>query len=160
MGTILSIQKINKISTELHQQNKRIVVVGGCFDILHIGHIVFLEEAKKHGDILIVFLESDQTITKSKGPKRPINSQDDRAKILSALASVDYVVMLTPDIDAHMYDELVIALKPAIIATTSGDMKRHYKERSAKLVHAEVIDVTTPVSDKSTTTLIKLLDEL
>ena len=160
MNKILTIEQITKISSKLHEQNKHVVLVGGCFDILHIGHIVFLEEAKKHGDILVALLESDKTIIAIKGNKRPFNSQEDRAKILAALAVVDYVILLEQDMDDKIYDDLVFALKPAIIATTSGDINRHHKERQAKSVGAKVIDVTMPISDKSTTTLIHLLDEL
>jgi FAD synthetase len=160
MDKSISIEQIGEISSKIHQQNKRIVLLGGCFDILHIGHIVFLEEAKKQADILIVLIESDETITASKGPKRPINSQDERAKILAALSVVDYVIVLKPNMDNKAYDDLVIALKPAIIATTSGDINRHHKERQAELVDAKVIDVTTPITDKSTTRLIRMLDEL
>lgn len=160
MSKILSIDEVKQVATTIHKQNKKLVLVGGCFDLLHIGHITFLEEAKKNGDYLIVLLESDETITATKGPKRPINSQLDRAKILAALAAVDYVVLLQPEMNDTDYDNLVIPLKPAIIATTSGDSNRHHKERQAQLVHAKVLDVTMPISDKSTTKLIKLLNEL
>ena len=160
MDKRISLEQVGELSSTIHQQNKRIVLLGGCFDILHSGHIVFLESAKKQGDILIVLLESDETIAASKGPKRPINSQSDRAKILSALSVVDFVILLKPDMDNKAYDDLVIAIKPAIIATTSGDINRHHKERQAKLVGAHVIDVTTPITDKSTTRLIRMLDEL
>ena len=160
MDKSISTEQAAEISANMHQENKTIVLLGGCFDILHIGHIVFLEEAKKHGDVIVVLLESDQTITATKGPKRPYNVQVDRAKILSALAVIDYVVLLKPDMDNKAYDNLVFALKPAIIATTSGDVNRHHKERQAELVGAKVIDVTTQIIDKSTTKLIRLLDEL
>jgi rfaE bifunctional protein nucleotidyltransferase chain/domain len=160
MDKIVSTEQINEISAVLHKQNKRIVLSGGCFDLLHVGHITFLEEAKKQGDCFIVMLESDETIKKSKGNKRPINTQADRAKILAALSAVDYIVLLKPEMSNKEYDDLVIAIKPAIIATTSGDRNRHHKERTADLVNAKVIDVTMPISDKSTTAIIRLLDEL
>ena len=160
MGQIVNTEKITQIATELHKQSKRIVLVGGCFDILHIGHITFLEEAKKYGDCLMVLLESDEMIATTKGAKRPINIQEDRAKILAALALVDIVVLLTSPMTDQAYDDLVIAIKPAIIATTKGDTNKHHKERQAKLVEAQVIDVTPPISDKSTTKLIQLFDEL
>lgn len=143
-----------------NEGNKKRVLVGGCFDILHIGHLTFLQAAKQHGDTLIVLLESDQTIAETKGPNRPINTQEDRAKILSALAIVDTVIMLKPQMTNYDYDDLIMTLKPAIIATTSGDRNRHHKERQAKLVAAHVIDVTEQISDKSTTKLIALLNEL
>jgi len=160
MDKIITTEQINELNQTLHQQNKRIVLVGGCFDILHIGHITFLEKAKTQGDSLIVLLESDETITRTKGPKRPVNTLHDRAKILSALSYVDYVITLPPLMTDKSYETLVIALKPAIIATTSGDKNRAHKERQARLVQAKVVDVTPQISDKSTTKLIKLLDEI
>ena len=152
--------EIDKVSKNLHTDQKQIVLAGGCFDLLHIGHITFLEEAKKHGDVLIILLESDETITRTKGKNRPINSQVDRAKILAAIAAVDFVVCLTPHMTDKEYDALVFTIEPAIIATTKGDANTHHKERQAKQIGAEVIDVTLPISDKSTTKLIHLFDEL
>ncbi|HWY79636.1 MAG TPA: adenylyltransferase/cytidyltransferase family protein [Candidatus Sulfotelmatobacter sp.] len=157
---IAHITDIEALAKKFHTENKQIVILGGCFDLLHVGHIAFLEEAKKHGDVVIVLLESDETITATKGPKRPINSQEDRAKILSALTTVDIVILLKPHMTNKDYDALVFALKPDIIATTSGDSNRHHKERQAKLMNAQVIDVTMPVHDQSTTKLVTLLNEL
>ena len=160
MDKILTIDQTSQLQKTLAESNKRIVLAGGCFDILHIGHLTFLGEAKKHGDVLVVLLESDETITKAKGPKRPINIQQDRAQLLGALSLVDFVILLTPQMDNQAYDNLVIAIKPAIIATTQGDTNRHHKERQAALVDAEVIDVTGFVTDKSTSQIIKMLNEL
>lgn len=160
MNKIVAPDAIFEIADTLHKQQKRIVLCGGCFDILHIGHITFLEKAKKHGDFLIVFLESDSTITKTKGANRPINSQVDRAKIVASLTYVDTVVLLKPHMTDKDYETLVFAIKPAIIATTLGDTNRDYKERYAKLIGSRVLDVTKPISDKSTTKLVKLLKEL
>ncbi len=160
MNKIFTTKQVIEISSKLHEQNQRIVLVGGCFDLLHIGHITFLEEAKKKGDSVIVFLESDEAIKKAKGHKRPINSQQIRAKILAALSVVDAIILLEPHMTNEDYDALVFALKPAIIATTRGDVNRHHKERQAKQIGAKVVDVTPQISDKSTTKLINLLNEL
>ena len=73
---------------------KNIVLVGGCFDIVHLGHLIFLEKAKAKGDILIVLLESDENIRKNKGQNRPINNQEDRALFLSKLKMVDKLDIL------------------------------------------------------------------
>jgi rfaE bifunctional protein nucleotidyltransferase chain/domain len=160
MNKILTTKQADQISSKLHKQDKKIVLVGGCFDLLHIGHITFLEEAKKQGHTLLVLLESDDAIKKTKGSGRPINSQKIRAKILAALAVVDYVILLEPDMTNTDYDALVFAIKPAIIATTQGDVHRHHKDRQAKQIGAKVVDVTQPISDKSTTKLINLLNEI
>jgi len=141
-------------------QDKKIVLVGGCFDILHIGHLIFLDAAKKEGDCLIVLLESDESIKKSKGPRRPLNTQEDRARLLAAFESVDYVVLLPTDMHDKTYDTLVMEIKPAIIATTKGDQYRFHKERQAKSVGASVIDVTDPIKDQSTTKVFEILKEI
>lgn len=160
MNKIVDISEVKSTLAKRETEKKHIVVVGGCFDLLHIGHITFLEKAKKLGDLLIVFLESDEMIKETKGHNRPINSQNDRAHILAALAAVDVVIPLKPNMTDTAYDALVFAIKPAIIATTAGDLNRHHKERQAKKSNAKVVDVTLPISDKSTTKLVHLLEEL
>ena len=157
VGKILSLDESKKVTQQLHAAKKRIILAGGCFDILHIGHITFLEKAKKKGDVLVVLLESDEKIKKLKGRYRPINSQEDRAKILTSLTVIDYVIPLPPIYDDQEYDELVFTLKPAIIATTAGDPFRFHKERSAEKINAKVVDVIPLINDKSTTRLFHLL---
>ena len=88
------------------QKGQSIVTCNGCFDILHAGHIKFLEEAKSHGDILIVAINTDAYITKKKGRGRPVNSQDDRALVLAALACVDYVAIFAEDTPIALLEEL------------------------------------------------------
>lgn len=157
MNKILSIKKAIKIAENIRKQGKSIVLVGGCFDILHIGHIRFLQAAKQKGDVLIVLLESDETTGKMKGKNRPVNPHHIRAEVLAALESVNYVVLLPPlckDID---YDAIIGGIKPDIIATTKNDPNRRHKERQAKLVDAKVIDVIKRISKKSTTRIARLL---
>lgn len=159
MKKILTIKQATKLSKEFHKQHKRIVLAGGCFDILHVGHIRFLQKAKARGDVLFVMLESDVTITKLKGKKRPINGQKIRAEILVALTSVDIVIML-PELQSNKaYDSVILQLKPAIIATTIGDPNRSHKLRQAKLVDGQLVGVTGKVADASTTRLASLLSK-
>jgi glycerol-3-phosphate cytidylyltransferase len=157
---ILTTKQAIEIAQQINSSGKKIVLVGGCFDILHIGHITFLENSKKQGNILFILLENDKTIKKLKGDNRPVNSQEDRSQILAHLSMVDYVVMLPEIIDDKTYDKLVIDLKPAIIATTAGDINKSHKERQAKLVGAKIIDVTNEISNKSTTRLVNILHEI
>ena len=86
-------EEIENIAKELKQQGKKIVTCNGCFDILHIGHIKFLTEAKEQGDILIVGLNSDSSVKENKGPDRPINNEDNRAALLSVLEMIDYITI-------------------------------------------------------------------
>lgn len=94
---IKSRNEIEKISDRLKKQNKKIVFTNGCFDILHKGHVSYLNTAKSFGDVLILGLNSDASVKRLKGESRPINSEDDRAYILSALECVDYVVIFDED---------------------------------------------------------------
>lgn len=160
MNKIFSIEQVAQLSADLHKQNKKIVLVGGCFDILHRGHLAFLEKAKAAGDVLIVLLEHDDHIKKMKGAHRPINTQQDRAYLLSHLTLVDAVVLLPALVDNTFYDNLVLQIKPAIIATTAGDSNRVHKERQAQQIGAEVIDVTPTINNQSTTQLLSILNEL
>lgn len=156
MKKILSIESAAQLSKKFRAEGKRIVLAGGCFDILHRGHIRFLEKAKAKGDILIVILESDQKIQELKGKNRPVNIQKNRALALSALEYVDIVIPL-PYLKADSeYDDMISLLKPAIIATTNGDPYRSHKERQAKKIGSEVIDVIERIENQSTTKLASL----
>ena len=94
---------INKIKSE----GKKIVFTNGCFDLLHVGHIKYLYQAKDLGDILIIGLNSDKSVKKLKGNNRPINSFEDRAKLLSALKSVDLVIMFEEQTPENLIKEII-----------------------------------------------------
>jgi rfaE bifunctional protein nucleotidyltransferase chain/domain len=157
MKKILSVEEAQNIASRLRKQGKKIVLAGGCFDILHIGHLRFLEKAKEQGDVLMLFLESDEAIRKRKGNNRPINNQEDRARLLSALSCIDYVVLLSGILSDADYDRLTTAIKPAIIATTKLDPARLHKERQAKFLGIKVVDVTDYISTKSTSRIAQIL---
>ena len=90
---IKSREELKKIVAKLRRQGKKIVSTNGCFDLLHIGHVKYLEEAKKQGDVLIVGLDSDASVKIKKGKERPIIPQNYRAEMLAALECVDYVTI-------------------------------------------------------------------
>lgn len=159
MNKILTINQAIKISEKIRKKGKKIVLTGGCFDILHIGHIAYLTNAKKQGEILMVLLESDETIRNTKGENRPIHTQEQRATILATLSVVDYIVFLPPMKEDKNYDELVFSLKPAIIVGTKADPKRIHKERQAKVIHAQLIDVVERITDTSTSKLAEFLNK-
>lgn len=94
---IKTFEEIERTVERLKKQNKKIVFTNGCFDILHKGHVQYLDKAKSFGDVLILGLNSDASVSALKGPNRPINNEDDRGYILAALESVDYVVKFTDD---------------------------------------------------------------
>lgn len=154
---IITSEQAIRLSEELREKHKRIVLCGGCFDILHIGHAIFLSHAKKQGDALFILLESDLAIRKLKGKNRPINSQDDRAMLLALLSITDGIILLNGVLYDEDYDKLISALKPAIIATTKADPQRAHKVRQADSVGANVIDVTEQIKTNSTTKIAELL---
>ena len=103
--------QLKKILGVLKRQGKKIVFTNGCFDILHVGHIRYLSQARKLGDILVVGLNTDRSVRTIKGEKRPLVCENERAEVLSALKVVDYVVLFDePDPLA-----LIKALKPSIL---------------------------------------------
>ena len=153
MDKILTPNDISKVSSI--PQSPDIVLAGGCFDLLHQGHLSFLQSAKGQGTLLIILLESDEMIKKRKGEARPIQTQNERAHQLATIKDVDYIILLRPQMEDSDYDKLVSEIKPAIIATTKGDPYRHHKERQAQIVNAEVIDVIERLPQYSTTNSIK-----
>ena len=104
-------EEIHRIVLDLKSKKKKIVFTNGCFDILHAGHIQYLREAKSLGDILILGLNSDESVKILKGKNRPLNNQQDRALVLSELISVDYIVIFQEDTP---YD-LINYIKPDIL---------------------------------------------
>jgi D-beta-D-heptose 7-phosphate kinase/D-beta-D-heptose 1-phosphate adenosyltransferase len=132
---IKTFDEIEKTVQRLKKQNKKIVFTNGCFDILHRGHVSYLDKAKSFGDVLILGLNSDHSVRALKGEDRPINNEEDRAFILAALESVDYVVNFNEDTP---YD-LIKIVQPDILVK-GGDYER--KEvvgndiaKEVKLVH-------------------------
>jgi len=105
-------KNIARLADELRHRKLRIVFTNGVFDILHRGHIEYLAKARSFGDVLIVGLNSDASVRRLKGKSRPIQNQRDRATILSALRSVDYVVMFGED----RPDRLIEQVKPDVLA--------------------------------------------
>lgn len=116
MGQVIAIEKI---SEELSaHRSRKIVFTNGCFDLLHVGHVRYLQEAKSQGDFLVVGVNSDASVKRLKGPTRPIQTENDRAEILAALGAVDFVVIFTEDTP----ENLIHAVKPNVLVK-GGDWK-------------------------------------
>lgn len=135
-------QELKDIIEQAKSSGKRIVFTNGCFDIIHKGHVRYLREAKKLGDLLVVGLNSDQSVKRIK-PARPINNEDDRAEVLSSLEMVDYVVIFDQDTPY----ELIKFLRPHILVK-GGDWKiediigSDLVERTISLPYVEGISTT------------------
>ena len=120
--------EIVQIVNDLKNQEKKIVFTNGCFDIIHAGHVQYLQEAKELGDVLIVGLNSDSSVTRLKGNTRPINSEKDRAIVLSAFSSVDYIVLFQEDTPYN----LINIIKPDVLVK-GGDWP------VSKIVGADIV---------------------
>ncbi|CAA6808612.1 MAG: ADP-heptose synthase (EC / D-glycero-beta-D-manno-heptose 7-phosphate kinase [uncultured Sulfurovum sp.] len=140
---IKTLEEIELLSTELKKRGKKVVFTNGCFDILHVGHVKYLEEAKSYGDVLILGLNSDESVSRLKGPTRPVNTENDRAYILASLEAVDYVVKFYDDTPY----ELIKAVQPHILVK-GGDYE------GKKVVGQDIADelrLVNFVEGKSTT---------
>ncbi|MBM4135306.1 MAG: adenylyltransferase/cytidyltransferase family protein [Nitrospira sp.] len=118
MNKILNRDELNKTLDRLRAEGKKIVFTNGCFDIIHIGHIRYLKESKALGDVLVLGLNSDRSVSLIK-PGRPINTQDHRAEVLSSLEMVDYIALF----DEETPYELIKLLQPDILVK-GGDWKK------------------------------------
>lgn len=149
-GSEGSITRLLPLLEEYRRQNKQIVLTNGCFDILHRGHITYLEQAKQQGDVLIVGVNTDTSIRRLKGPARPINSVLDRVGVLQAIGSVDHVVTFDED-TPH---ELIRAIRPDVFVK-GGDYTRE-KLPEASLVEelGGTIKLLPFAADRSTTSII------
>jgi D-beta-D-heptose 7-phosphate kinase/D-beta-D-heptose 1-phosphate adenosyltransferase len=144
---IKTLREIDVICNDLRSRKKRIVFTNGCFDILHSGHVKYLEASKEFGEVLIVGLNSDNSVSTLKGKTRPINIESDRASILAALEVVDYVVIF----DKETPLDLIKTIMPNVIVK-GGD----YKGKSIVGENiAEEIKIVEFVDGKSTSALIQ-----
>lgn len=106
MGQVITREHIADFVDKLHKSGKTVVTTNGCFDILHVGHVRYLQKTKSFADYCIVLLNSDKSVRSIKGPDRPVNNENDRAEILCALSCVDYVVMFDEDSPRNLLDEI------------------------------------------------------
>lgn len=104
---IVSLDELKRIRKTFKKESKKVVFTNGCFDLLHSGHVDYLTKAKSLGDVLIVGLNTDDSIRRIKGEKRPILKQDERAFILSSLKPVDFVCLFNEDTPAKIISELI-----------------------------------------------------
>lgn len=150
---ILSLEQLRGKADELRRQGRRLVLTNGCFDLLHVGHVRYLQQARDLGDFLVVAVNGDESVRALKGPGRPLNSESDRGEVLAALERVDFVTIF-PSMRAT---EVIEAVRPAIYVK-GGDYTLESLDpdevAALKKVGAEI--KTLPlVPGKSTTRLIE-----
>lgn len=118
MGRFVTKTRLQTTLGRIRRQRKKVVFTNGCFDLLHAGHVAYLQKARRLGDVLVVGLNSDSSVKRLKGKGRPILSQADRAKIIASLVCVDYVVIFGQDTPLN----LIKNVKPDILVK-GGDYK-------------------------------------
>jgi len=148
---IKSFDEINSIVSRCSANGKKIVFTNGCFDILHVGHVKYLQVAKSFGDVLIVGLNSDESVSRLKGPTRPVNVAEDRAYLLAALEAVDFVVPFSEDTPY----ELIKMIKPDVLVK-GGDYEGKDVVGTEFAGELKLVDF---VDGKSTTNTIQKIQE-
>lgn len=154
MNKILTHKDAILLAQKIRTDGKKIVLAGGCFDILHKGHLTYLENAKREGNILIIALECDENVRRLKGLARPVHDQFKRANALAGLDFVDYIFILPPLESDLEYAQVTRSLTPNIIAVTQGDPKQNQKEIQARSINGIVKIVTERLTEFSTTKLL------
>ena len=154
-GMLVDRKDIRALVEEIHKQGKTVVSTNGCFDIIHVGHIRYLEKSKSFADYLIVLLNSDKSVKSIKGPSRPINNENDRAEILSALRCVDYVVLFDEDSPKDLLDEM----KPDIYTKGADYTMETLPEASIMIKNNTRVEFIEFVEGKSTTKTIEKLNK-
>ena len=149
-------KEIKKAVSFLKAKGKRIVFTNGCFDILHYGHVKYLEDAKAKGDILIVGVNSDSSVRRIKGKYRPVVSERNRAKLVAALESVDYVVLFPEDTPLN----LIKAVKPDVLVKGADWKKSDIVGSGIVCAYGGKIKSIKFVKGQSTTKLIKKIAKI
>ena len=143
--------ELNNLLKKLREEGKTIVTTNGCFDILHVGHVRYLEKTKTFADVLIVALNSDKSVKSIKGDSRPINNENDRAEVLSGLKSVDYVVLFDEDSPI----DLLLQIKPDVYTKGADYTVETLPEAKPILDAGGRIEFISFVEGKSTTSIIE-----
>ncbi|MBQ4647295.1 MAG: D-glycero-beta-D-manno-heptose 1-phosphate adenylyltransferase [Candidatus Gastranaerophilales bacterium] len=155
MGQIISKNEAKETLEKLKKQGKTIVFTNGCFDILHVGHVRYLKESARHGDILVIGLNSDSSVKRLKGESRPINNENDRAELLSELNFVDYVIIFEQDSPAELLEEI----KPNIYTKGADYTLETLTEANVVLKNGGKVEFINLIEGKSTTNVIKKIEQ-
>jgi D-beta-D-heptose 7-phosphate kinase/D-beta-D-heptose 1-phosphate adenosyltransferase len=142
--------ELSALAQKLHGTGKRIVLTNGCFDLLHVGHIMLLSASKKLGDILVVAIDDDASVAKLKGAGRPVIKSAERSRIISALDSVDYVVGFS----SHQLNELIETLRPAVLTKGSNYSADHVLGRDIVERFGGRVEIIPVIEDTSASRII------
>ena len=138
-----------------HKGDKKVVFTNGCFDLLHKGHVSYLQKASELGDILVLGLNSDASVKRLKGEGRPINSQEDRASVLSALEAIDYIVIFDEDTP----EKLIESIKPDVLVKGADYKKENVVGADFVEKHGGSVVLIDYIAGYSTTGIIDKMGE-
>lgn len=151
MGKLIDRKNIVEVVNDLRKDGKTVVTTNGCFDILHVGHVRYLQKTKTFADYSVVMLNSDKSVRSIKGPTRPVNNENDRAEILCALECVDFVVLFDEDSPQN----LIAEIKPNVHTKGADYTVETLPEAKTIMENGGRIEFISFVEGKSTTSIIE-----
>ncbi len=149
-GRVLDLEGARRVAEAARASGRRVVLANGCFDLLHVGHVRYLEDARALGDVLIVGINGDASVRRLKGPGRPLMPATERAEILASLSAVDHVVVF----DADTADGLIGLLRPDVHAKGTDYTAESVPERAAVLAAGGRVAIAGDRKQHSTRDLI------
>lgn len=155
MGLIIRRENLKQLVDIVHQQGKTVVATNGCFDILHVGHVKYLQKTKSFADVSIILLNSDSSVRLIKGPNRPINNEKDRAELLCALACVDYVVLFNEVSPRALLDEM----KPDVYTKGGDYTMENLPEADIMKKNGTRVEFIKFIDGKSTTNILDKINQ-
>jgi len=155
MAPLLGLDEAARLAESWRREGKRLVLANGCFDLLHVGHVRYLNEARALGDALLVGVNGDDSVSRLKGPGRPVMTAAERAEIVGALASVDGVVIFDDD----TADALVARLRPDVHAKGTDYTEESVPERSAVQKAGGRVAIAGDPKSHATRDLIRIIGE-
>ncbi|MCI0420289.1 MAG: adenylyltransferase/cytidyltransferase family protein [Acidobacteria bacterium] len=150
-GKLLSLESLEPLVSALKTSGKKVVFANGCFDLLHVGHIRYLQSARQLGDVLVVGLNSDRSVGLLKGPLRPLMPEDERAEILAAFSCVDYIFIF----QESTVENALRALKPDIHCKGTDYAEETVPERDVVRSYGGRVAIVGDPKDHSTRDLIQ-----
>jgi rfaE bifunctional protein nucleotidyltransferase chain/domain len=148
-----SLEELERIASELKLKGKRVVLANGCFDLIHVGHVRYLNAARELGDCLIVAINSDRSARRLKGKGRPVVNAEERAEIISGFECVDYCFVF----DEPTLDSCILRLKPDVHAKGTDYTKDSVPERSTVLEVGGRVEIVGDEKSHATRDLVELI---
>ena len=153
MKSIKTLKEMKEIRKQLKDQNKKVVFTNGCFDLIHAGHIDYLSKAKALGDVMVVGLNTDSSVKRIKGNKRPILNESERSFIISNIKPVDYVVLFDEDTPKLLIEELL----PDILVKGADWEVENIVGKDVVIASGGEVKTIEFVNDQSTSNIIKII---